>query len=418
MNILDMALRNLGRNRRRSFLAILSVFMSMLIVMFADAFISGVLDSIVRNATKNQTGHVNVATADYRKRERFMPATAALADSDALSSAIMATPGLEGMVAELAPRVQFGTVLSSGTQTKAALGIGGVPELERRLLMLDRSIQSGGTYLDAPGSAIVGSRLAEDLGLKVGDYLKVVAQKADYGLGFKKFRISGIFRTGLELVDSSTFQVRIDDARELLGLGKGASEILVMLKDYRKSDAAAAMITAALASAQGREGAQRLSVQSWTSIGDVARIVSMTGTIYFWIELVIAFLGAFIIANVMMMVVLERKREIGIMKSMGMERGSILALFLAEGTLLGLIGSAAAALSGILLNSALAVKGIDFSRNTGGTGIPMDSIIHPEVHPLNVLALFCLGVLISAIVAYLPSRSAAVMGPIEAIRSA
>ncbi|HET7838590.1 MAG TPA: FtsX-like permease family protein, partial [Rectinemataceae bacterium] len=173
----------------------------------------------------------------------------------------------------------------------------------------------------------------------------------------------------------------------------------------------------ALASAQGPGGGQRLSVQSWTSIGDIARIASMTATIYFWIELVIAFLGAFIIANIMMMVVLERRREIGIMKSMGMENGRILAQFLAEGTMLGLIGSAAAAVCGTALNAFLAARGIDFSKTVSGTNLPMDNIIHPGVHPLNVLALFGLGVLISAIVAYLPSRSAATMDPIEAIRS-
>ncbi|HET7839467.1 MAG TPA: ABC transporter permease, partial [Rectinemataceae bacterium] len=223
MNTLGIAFRNLGRNRRRSFLAILSVFMSMMIVIFADGFISGVLDSIVRNATKNQTGHVNIATEDYRRRERFMPTNAAIGDADAVVAAIEARPELKGLVAQVAPRVRFGVVLSSGTATKAAIGIAGESERERSLLMLDRSVLPGGSYLGAPGTAIVGSRLAADLGLKVGDSLKVVAQKADYGLGFKKFRIAGLFRTGMELFDDSAFQVGIDDARELLGLGRGAS---------------------------------------------------------------------------------------------------------------------------------------------------------------------------------------------------
>jgi len=414
VNILTMAARNLGRNKRRSFLALLSVFISMLIVIFADGFISGILDSIARNATKDQTGHVNVETAEYRKRERFMPADAALADSDALIAAIKGTPGLGGMIVQAAPRVRFGVILSSGKATKAAQGIGGDPAEEKSLLMLDKVLLPGSAYLAAPGTAIVGDALAADLGLKIGDSLKVVAQKADYGLGFKKFRISGLFHTGMDTFDDSTFQVRIDDARELLGLGKGASEILIMLKDYKKSDAAAAMLSASLA---GGALAQELSVKSWTSLGDIANLIGLTSRIYSWIEFIIAFLGAFIIANVMMMVVLERRREIGILKSMGMENRRILGLFLAEGTMLGAIGSALAAVCGTALNAYLSVRGLDFSKAMSGTSVPLDSLVHPGVHPLSVLAFFCLGTLLSAVIAFLPSRSAARMDPIEAIRS-
>ena len=248
----------------------------------------------------------------------------------------------------------------------------------------------------------------------MGDTLKVIAEKADYGMGFKKFRIAGLFRTGLEPFDASTFQVSLDDARKLLGLGKGASQVLVMLKDYRDSDGAAKLISARLASA----GLGRLSVQSWTSLGDVAALISLAGNIYFWGEIIVAFLGAFIIANIMMMVVLERRREIGILKSMGMEPSRILRLFLLEGVVLGIIGSAGGAVLGTALNAWLSVKGIDFSRNIAGTGVPMDNVIYPGVHPLQVALFFLLGVAVSAIMAFLPSRGAARINPIDAIRSA
>ncbi|MGO8694132.1 MAG: ABC transporter permease [Rectinemataceae bacterium] len=413
MNSLDMALRNLGRNKRRSLLAILSVAISILVVIFADGFISGVMESMTRNIIKDSTGNVSIVTKAYAEREIFMPASAALADSGAVIAAIENIPDLRGKIDMVVPRVQFGVVLSSASATKAARGIGGDPETERSLLMLDRRILPGGSYCDRKGTAIVGSLLAQDLGLKVGDELKVVTEKADYGLGFKKFLISGLFKTGVDTFDDSTFQVGIDDARELLGLGKGASQVLVMLKDYRDSDGAARTIAVGL-KADGFDG---LSVRSWTGIGDTARIIQMVGQVYFVIELIIAFLGAFIIANVMMMVVLERKREIGILKSMGMENRRVLGLFLAEGTMLGLIGGIVGALLGTGLNALLAVHGIDFSSITANAGLPMDNVIRPGVHALQILALFCMGVAISAIVAFLPSRSAALMDPIEAIRS-
>ena len=414
MNTMGMAVRNLGRNRRRTFLASLSVFIAILLIVFLDGFTTGLLDSMTRNLTKNTTGNVNVTTAAWRARERFMPASASIADTAAVAKAIRATPGLEGDISLVAERIRFGVILSSASGTKAAVGIAGDPSTERHLLMLDRSLLPGGAYFDAPGTAIVGEKLAATLGLKVGDTLKVVTEKADRGLGFKKFRISGLFHTGVEAFDGAMFQVGLDDARDLLGLSAGASQVLVMLKDYRGSDRAARLIDASLRSA----GFGNLSVKSWTSQGDTAQMISMLGSIYFWIWIVVAFLGAFIIANVMMMVVLERRHEIGILKSMGMTGRRILGLFLAEGTMLGVIGSVAGVILGCLLNAWLGVKGMDFSKNLGALSMPLDTVIHPVVHLGRAVAIFGLGVVAAVVVAYLPARSAARMDPIDTIRSA
>jgi len=413
MNIWTMAFRNLGRNRRRTALALLSVLIAMTAVVFADGLVSGILDSMARNFTKNETGHVNVTTEAYRRRQRFMPASAAIPDADAVVAAIRGTPGLASQLTQVTPRVLFGVVLSSESGTRAARAIGGNPPAEKSLLMLDRALVPGSSYLQPTGTAIVGKKLADALGLSVGDTLNVIAEKADYGMGFKKFRISGLFRTGLESVDGGTIMVSLADARELLGLGRGASEVLVMLRNYRKADWAAGLISAHLA-ASGMTG---LSVQTWKALGDVAALISLAGSVYFWMEVVIAFLGAFIIANILMMVVLERRREIGILLSMGMQRPRILLLFLVEGMLLGAIGSAVGVLLGTAVNAWCAVKGLDFSRNIAGTGIPMDNIVYPQVNPFHVGWIFLMGIAVAIVVSVLPSRSAARMDPIEAIRS-
>jgi len=379
-----------------------------------DGLISGVVDSMARNFTKNDTGHVNVATADYRKRERFMPASAALKDSDAVVAAIRSTPRLGPDLVRVTPRIKMGVVLSSAQGNKAALAIAGDPQAEKSMLMLDRAILPGGAYLDAAGTAIVGKKLASDLGLRVGDTLKIITEKADYGLGFKKLKVSGIFSTGVDVFDGSTFMMRLDDARDLLGLDRGASQVLVMLRSYKDADRAATLISAHLAAA----GFGGLSVQSWSALGDIASLIKLTSAVYFWGEIIVAFLGAFIIANIVMMVVLERKREIGILMSMGMERARILWLFLVEGVLMGTIGSAAGVAVGTALNALLGARGLNMTKTISGAGIPLDNVIHPVVHPGSVAWFFVLGILVSVIVSLLPSRTASRMDPIDAIRSA
>jgi putative ABC transport system permease protein len=413
MNIYSMALRNIGRNKRRTILASLSVCIAMLIVTFLDGFIGGFMDNIVSNYTKNDVGDINVTTSGYREREKFMPVAEYMADSGRIAGAIRAMPELKGKLKTVAERIRFGVVLSSGNKSKTALGIAGESEAERGLLMLDRSILPGGSYLLKPGDAIIGAGLARDLGLGLGDTLKVVTEKADYGLGFKRFRVAGIFATNVNSLDGSIFQVSLDDARELLGMEGGATQILVMLNDYGDSRRCAGIVSEGLKKA----GLAGLSTIPWTATGAFADMLQLVSRMYAWIYAIIALLGAFVIANVMMMVVLERKKEIGILKSLGKPRGELLRLFLVEGSLLGLFGSAAGVALGLVLCAVFAVVGMDFSSAMAGFSWPMDNIIYTTVPLLDAVGLFALGVAVAAVVAYLPSRRAATMDPIEAIRS-
>ena len=247
----------------------------------------------------------------------------------------------------------------------------------------------------------------------MGDILKLVTQKADYGLGFKRFKIAGIFATDVNALDGNLFQVGLGDAQELLGMEGGSTQIIVMLSNYRHSDADAATIRTGLEKA----GFQGLAIVRWTKSGSFADLMLLMGKMFSWIYVIIAFLGAFVIANVMMMVVLERKKEIGLLKSMGSTpKCEILYLFLTEGCLLGALGSAAGILLGLGLCFLFSKVGMDLSSAMASFSWPMDNIVYATVSLPDALILFLLGV-VAAVIAFLPSRKAALMDPIEAIRS-
>lgn len=412
MKLYTMAIRNLGRNRRRTFLTALSVAIAMLLVMFLYGLVNGLMDNLIRNALKNDLGHLNVTTTSYRQREKFMPVAEYIGEADKVAASLAASPSLQGQVSLVEERIRFGVLLSSGPKTKAALCVAGDPVKERSLLMLDRNV-SEGSYLAGPGEALIGAGIAKDLGLKVGDSLRVVTQKADYGLGFKKFRIAGVFLTNVNSLDGSLFQIGLEDARELLGMPGGATQIIVMLKDRNLAVKDAELASASLAAA----GFPGLSVQPWQKGGGIVSLFPLMEGIYYWIYVIVAFLGAFVIANVMMMVVLERKKEIGILKAMGMPRREILYLFLLEGTLLGALGSVVGVGLGLGLDWLLSVVGMDFTAAMASFSWPMDNIVYAEANPLAALALLVLGMAVAAVIAFLPSRSAARMDPVEAIRS-
>lgn len=413
MKLIEFAGRNVLRNTRRSLLAASSVLLSILLIVVLNGLTEGFLDSLVRNYTKNETGHVNITTSAFRSRERFMPVDEYIPGGDRLARKAVELLAGAGIGSRTVERIRFGVILSAGDNTKTALGIAGEPEAEKNLLMLDRSILAGGSYCSQPGTAILGDRLARDLGLSAGDFLKIVTKKADGGLGYKKLTISGIFRTGVNSLDGTVFQMGLEDARDLLGMEKGSQSILVMLDDYKLAGKAAAV----LASFGDFGSDSGLSVLPWTKIGEYPRLIAMVKAIYIWIWVFVAFLGAFIIANVLMMVILERRRETGILMSMGMPRREILGLFVLEGSMIGAAGSTIGALSGTLFNLAFSKTGFDMTSAMAAMTWPMDNVIHPRANLPTALAFIVLGTLVSAVVSWLPARNASRMNPVDAIRS-
>lgn len=411
MNIFSFAWRNLLRNRRRSLLAVLSTFLATLLIVVGNGFTEGFIDSMVRNSAKNETGHVSITTASYRERARFVPVDDYIQNAAQLCANIEAL-GKSGSILA-APRIRFGVLLSSGPFTKPAAAIAGDPEKEKSLLMLNRNLLPGGTYLDAPGTAIVGSVLASDLGLKVGDQLKVIATKSDGGIGFKSLKISGIFKTGTNALDGSVFQMRLDDAQTMLAMSGGAQQILVMLPDYRQAGAWQRKIDAML-STRGYEG---LSVLPWTEIGDYSKVILLAGAIYSGMWFFIALLGAFIIANIMTMVVLERRRETGILMAMGMQPAKVMSSFLLEGSMLGFGGSLLGTLSGLGINAALSKSGLDLSSSLAGFSWPIDNIIKPTFSLSGVLIGLSFCTIAAALMSILPAWRASRMEVVDSLKA-
>jgi ABC-type antimicrobial peptide transport system permease subunit len=158
-------------------------------------------------------------------------------------------------------------------------------------------------------------------------------------------------------------------------------------------------------------------VLQWTAIGEYPKMIQLMNMVYYWVFLIVALLGCFIIANVMTMVILERKREIGILMSMGMPRRNILNLFLAEGTMLGLAGSIAGTGLGAGMILLLARKGFDMTSAMAGFSWPLDNVIYPSVTPGTLFLGIAMGTAVSAAISYLPSRRAAAMAPVDAIKA-
>ncbi len=146
-------------------------------------------------------------------------------------------------------------------------------------------------------------------------------------------------------------------------------------------------------------------------------MMAQTLQIYNLLYLVITVLGCFIITNIMMMVVLERKREIGILKSMGFNNFQILTIFTLEGTLIGTVGVAVGVAVGVLISIPLSIYGIDFSSSMSNLNFPINNLIKWKNNLLSIIFTMLLGIVISSLMSLIPSRYAAKMKVVDAIKS-
>lgn len=408
--IMKLAFRNVGRNRRRSILAIISVSLSLVLVVCMQGWISGTMNSLVKNYTKNETGHIRIATSKFEEKSKFNPVTDNITNPESITSAILKDPLLSKEVLSISPRITFGVLLNNKGKNVSAIAISGDFHKEKQLLMLQQSLLSGSRYIEKSKEAIIGQKLAERLGYTIGDTLKIMSSGSDYALRMKKAVIVGIYKSGINMLDENVFQIPVEFAQELLGMDNQIQQIVIMLKNWRKSDYIAEQIRAIIPDTT-------VTVTPWTKIGDYYRLVQMSESIYKLIYLVVAFLGAFIISNIMMMVVLERRKEIGILKSMGMTKREILSLFFCEGVILGSIGSVIGTVTGWSIVALMGHTGIDITSMMQSTKIPIDNVIYPHIGIAGVLGSLLLGTFVSALVSLLPSRQAAAMDVVEAIKS-
>ncbi len=406
--LFKLALRNTQRNKRRSLLAMVSIIAAIVLIVIMQSMMTGMMNGVVHNTTRTETGHIRISGGEFEKRSKFFPITENLEDGPSVIETIMNSESASE-IETITERITFGVILANDGKTKAAMGVAGDIEKEKELLQMDQVITEG-RYLENKREIIVGHKLAEQLHYQLGDTIKVMAQGADYALHMRKFEIVGLFNSGLGNLDKGFFQIGIEDARALLRMDGYTQQIIVMLKDYNKADRVASAIETNLNN-------DDITVASWTGIGFAYSYAKMAEGVYTVIYAIIALMGAFIIGNIMMMVVMERKREIGIMKSMGFTPKTIQFLFLTEGMTLGALGSIVGISIALVLTSLFNIKGLDISDMLGGVdSMGFDNVIYFVVEPVKVFAIFILGLSVSAIVSYLPARRASKLSPVDSIR--
>jgi putative ABC transport system permease protein len=409
MKLAALAFRNIRRNRRRSLLSGSAIALATLAISFMFSWLAGLLGDYRSNVVHYVTGHVRLRNPQYEANERLNPLHLSVPGYRELLPLLEAEPG----VAAVAPRVQFATAIYREEQTYGALGLGLDFPRERQVMRVGDSLTAGRLPDMGQREMLLGAGLAEEVGAAVGDRITLLGKNKYQGLAGMTFTVTGIARFPVAGFNRTFLLVPIDTAELMLKMQGEATEVLILARDERRETELSARVNRTLAEA----GVTGVVARPWERIGMWSSMIRIIDSMYNFIALFFFILGTTVIINTTMMVIFERMREIGTVAALGMKPGEIVRLFFLEAFFISVIAALVGVLAGTGVTLALSRHGLDLSQMLQGVDIEVSPVIRPELNLRSTVFVFFYSVAVASLASFLPSRRAARIRPVEALRS-
>ena len=366
MKFAVIALRNLARNRRRTLLSLLIVAAGTIGTLLTTGFIRFSFEGLREAIIHGGIGHLEVVpesdiAESGSSAER--PGIPGMQDWQDLQSEIEALPHVLAAGAV----VQFTGMISKGERSAAVIAVANEPGRERRM-RFEVKLRGGKGLPDAPppdgeDAVLLGTILARGLGADTGDVLTLLGITTDGTLNALDLRVTGLITTGLQDVDSRFIKLHLASAQRLLGT-QNITSLVIGLDDTARTPEVQAALERRL---QGREPS--LAVIDWkTRAPFYGQVESLYLGIFWFLGSVIFVLVCLSTSNTLMMSVMERVREIGMLLAIGTSRAQVAAIVLFEALWLGLLGALAGDLLGIGLVAGINTLGIQMPPPPGATG--------------------------------------------------
>ncbi|WP_319370395.1 FtsX-like permease family protein [uncultured Ilyobacter sp.] len=384
--MLKMAFRNIFRNSSRSFLTVLSTMIGIMGVTVGLGWVYGV-ENMFTEEGKKLTGIIRVTAPDFQLKEKSMDISSNISSNEVRKQ----LKDFEGIAIG---RIKFGAVVFSDDEDERAMGVG-IEKEDRQVIKFDDFIYRG-RFLDFEngGEIIIGSKVKDKLGLEIGERVTILTFTQNKSISALNYEIVGFYKMDNGRLNRS-FYITLEDAQYLLDMDGRVTEFILYPKVEKKSEDYKKMLLLGLG--------EDYTVKLWSEIGINEYMSSVFPVIKLIFTLILSLLSGIGITNTMMMVVFERRREIGVLKSQGMSNSRIRVLFCIEGWLIGTFAS----LLGIMLGGAVvyyfSIKGIRLGEILETVSDAMN--IHNTIYmffrwELLIFALF-LGSFVSVVVTFI-----------------
>lgn len=403
IQLLTMAFRDLGRNKRRSFFSALALGLGLGVLLIMAAMINGEMAGALETSLRFESGHLQVRAQDYEVDKT------SLAWKDLIEN----PQEVAAKISELAP-VQAATprLFASGivTSGEEALGVRiiGIDPTSAANEMYQKGLLRG-SFLTADDreGILIGLALSKKLGLEVGSSFNLLANTANGEVAEQTFTVRGIFSTGISGYDRGTVFLPLAKAQALTGTDNHASLIFILLKDKMQAET----VKTALSSTQ-------YQVLTWMEMNQLlTQTEDLANSFMVVFYLIILGITATVITNTLVMTVYERTREIGILSAIGMKSRRILAMFLAESFLLGVGGILLGYVIGGVLVWYFSTYGY-YIGNMGlsGGGLLLQDTIYAHLTLEDTLTLSLVAVIVAVLAGLNPAFMASRMEPVDALR--
>ncbi len=407
--ILTLALRNLWRNGRRTLLTCAAIAFGLCMMLCMVTLQNGSYQEMTRLGISQLAGHIVVQAEGYQDDPK--PETT-VSEADEIASKLQdAYP--EAMITQ---RLTLAGLLVSPTNNVGAGLRAVLPQTEAIVLELDEKIVEG-KWLEADDERgiVIGVNMADSLGVTLNDKLVFMGQNGTDEMESRLFRVRGIFKTGGAELDGFLGFVHLEAGRALLQQPDTANQIAVHMDDAREAFKATDDTKVMLARPE-------LDIRSWKeALPELFAMIQLDRKSGDIMMLVIGVIVAMGVLNTVLMSVLERTREIGVLMAIGMRKRKIALMVLAEGMFLGIVGAIGGVLLAIAPASYMVFHGLDFSAFMGSEtmeteGITMSVVMNGAFDPERMALYSGTAVLFTILAAIYPAWRVTRLQPVDAMR--
>jgi len=404
--IWTIAWKNIWRNKVRSFVVIIAVFFGVIGGIFSSAVMNGAAVQRVKTAIDNETSNIRITDSLF---EENYDIKLFIKNDSQLISKITKLPEVEAVTGRLHLQAMIATASSNG----GVYVLGVNPDEDKKVFMLYKYIcDSCGSFFrtNKKNQIVVGDKLAEKLNLKLKSKAIITCQDVDGNIVSDVFKVVGIFHSVNSVQNETCVFVEKNTLSQLIQIPSNVShEIYVRLKpkaNQTKADDEVSKI------------AKEYDVKNWKKIDPTVGMIDdyMDIWMYLFMGIILLALG-FGIVNTMMMVVLERVRELGMLKAIGMTKKRIFKMVMLETIFLSLIGG----IAGMIFSEGLILwtnhTGINLSFLAQGLEtMGYASFIYPEIENSFFFGVTILVIITGIVASILPALRATRLNPADAIR--
>ena len=404
MIIFKIAFRSIFRQKRRSILTALSMFGGFFLSAFFIGFSDGSYNQIINMFTRNNLGHIQIHESSYLDKPSLYKT---IEDYENIYKELQNIKEVDAFT----PRIYSAGIVSVGEKSTGVKITGVDHRRENIATNFNKKVFEGDVFSGENSyEVIIGKGLAKVLKASPGEELVVISQGADGSIANDSFKIVGLSKSGNELEDRITMYIPIKVAQELLVLEGRIHEIAVTIKKLSAVPEITELINEKI-------GSDKIQADPWQVFAKSFYNAMKADVEGMWVMLVIImFVVAVGVLNTVLMSVLERRREYGVLKAMGTKPKDIIKLILTEINILAIIcivfGSIAAlginyylSINGITLPEPFSYGGMDFQHMT--SEINLRSFVIPAV----------IVILSATIVGFFPALKAAKTDPAKAMRT-